>query len=157
MLFLALSSFVSSPPPPLPLPHPLPRYRELTPGWARREYQPLRDLSTCTSTPTYTNTHTHTYIYAYIHTYTYTHQRGADVYNGAENAGRREPRETAWCSLYFNLARPLLDTNIIQLGIVSRRPSGERKEERGGGVSICTDAACPLDSITPVLPSCSRE
>lgn len=41
----------------------------------------------------------------------------------------RDPRETA-CPLYFNLARPLLDTNIIQLGIVSRRPS----EGRGRGL-----------------------
>jgi len=37
-------------------------------------------------------------------------------------------RETAWCFLYFNLARLLLDTNIIQFGIVSRRPSEGRQE-----------------------------
>lgn len=35
-------------------------------------------------------------------------------------------------SLYFNLARPLLDTNIIQLGIVSWHPSGVRFARTAG-------------------------
>lgn len=35
-------------------------------------------------------------------------------------------------SLYFNLARPLLDTNIIQLGIVSWHPSGVRFAPNAG-------------------------
>lgn len=64
--------------------------------------------------------------------------------------GGRDPRETA-CPLYFNLARPLLDTNIIQLGIVSRRPSEEGR--KGKGVyAICTPTSPGLYySVLPVV------
>lgn len=75
-----------------------------------------------------------------VRTYTFTHRYtltrwciciyDTRTQNGRYNdTGWCEYRETAWCSLYFNLARPLLDTNIIQLGIVSRRPSKKREKD----------------------------
>lgn len=79
-----------------------------------------------------------------VHINARTQARAEDVYNGTRRmwtgrgGGRgllyaNVPWNRALRSLYFNLVRPLLDTNIIQLGIVSRRASLGGKRE----VLIC--------------------